>query len=62
MGKMYQSDREELSTLLRAIYDNKEQILKDNSHLREWASRYDIQKGLFLEQFKEFFIRNYGDH
>jgi glycosyltransferase involved in cell wall biosynthesis len=62
MGKMYQSDREELSTLLRAIYDNKEQILKDNSHLREWASRYDIQKGPFLEQFKEFFIRNYGDH
>lgn len=59
MGNMQRSDKEELKDLLKKVYNEKENILDGNEELRLWASRYDLQKGPFIQEFIKFFEKSF---
>jgi glycosyltransferase involved in cell wall biosynthesis len=59
MGNMQRSDKEELKELLQKVYLQRSHVLAENKKYRDWASRYDIQKGPFVEEFTQFFEKTF---
>ncbi|MFZ4672897.1 glycosyltransferase family 1 protein [bacterium] len=60
MGNMQRSNKEELKELLKKIFIQKNMILDGNEKLRDWATRYDIERGPFVEEFIQFFEKTFG--
>lgn len=55
MGWMKKSDLDELADLMEKVYLQQNGLLKDNWKKREWATQFDLKKGLFIQKFCKFF-------
>lgn len=55
MGWMAKSDLDELADLMEKVYINRDKVLVDNAKKRDWAKKFDLKQGSFIEKFCSFF-------